>query len=396
MLQIFRKDNGGLWGEMRAKKKAVVASAPPVIEDNSGSGHLLDPSLSAGSLENSLFGDKAWGSKLSYTRMRNVLNAMRQITAAGGRSRRGRFSLSGSSGPNLFTSLRRLSLSSAGGRQNSLNSISEENSSTSKKRSLFGCFRRKPPPSGNVSKLNAVLSKYDETEVAPVCAAPLYSAASFSRKPSAKSAKLNGSSQRSQGPDSVVGTTGSVLGSEAEAVVANPRQSRRVSFSQVGFSDSPGGASSGTRKSIGGKVAPSDTASVDTGTGSRKGRRSSNASVSSMGSSDTRSKSKQAAATAAAGDAAASKGPSPGRRASRRGKPSRDEDLSDSDDEGQAGAGGAGAGAWDDGEDRSVVSVTSLLKKMSSFSMLSGGGGSSSEHDPNVHPKHCMCGCRAY
>lgn len=403
MLQIFRKDNGGLWGEMRAKKKAVLAAAPPATDDNSGGSYLFEPSgASGGSLDDSLWGDKAWSNKLSYNRMRNVLNTMKQLRGAGGKTRQGRFSISGSVGSNLFTSLRRISLSSAGGRQNSINSISEESSSAPKSVSIFCCCfsRAKVKSEGTVSKLNAVLGKYDEVadiEIpVRVNSTPLYPAATFSQKPSAKSIKFG----------TTDGGDGSAIApSEAEVLAANTRQNRRVSFSETGYGgESPGALSTQSRKSLGGssvKVAPfvaADTSSVGTGAGvcsvdtgvetagSRKARRGSNASMSSFGSSKQQigvapgvgGSTKGARSGSISGGAGGSSSSS-----RKRGKPTRDEDLSDSDDE----------GAGDDVDDRSVVSVTSLLKRVSSFGLLSGA---SVEQDPNAHPKYCMCGCRRY
>lgn len=398
MLQIFRKDNGGLWGELRAKKKAATPTVTSPMEDNSG--YLQQQAeASAGSLENSLFGDQAWENKLSYRRMRTVLNTMKQFTAAGSKGRRGRFSISGSGSAGVFTSLRRMSLFSGGGRQNSLNDMSEDNSDATKS-SLFACFRRKPK-TGNASKLNAVLSKYEEGEDVPAGTAPLYPPASFSRKASVKSIKFGAGtkegtkdrdeilSQVGSEAQSVLGVAGSAAASDAQSVGSAPRQSRRVSFSASGqataLQGSPGGASV-SRKSIlaggsGGssKVVPTDSPAMDAG--SRKGRRGSNGSLTSLGSGGSRSKQGNAGTK--------------GRRSSgsKRGKPSKDEDLSDSGSEGdgpiQEGDEGDGA------DDRSVVSITAMFKRVSSFAMLSGGSGAESE-DPNVHPKYCMCGCRAY
>lgn len=76
-------------------------------------------------------------------------------------------------------------------------------------------------------------------------------------------------------------------------------------------------------------------------------------------------------------------------------RPDHDEDLSDSDD-------GDPDNYFDENDDEDETRSVggSILKKISSFAMLSVGSGNDDEErrksNPNIHPKHCMCGCRAY
>ncbi len=208
-----------------------------------------DPST--GSLENSLFGDKAWGNKLSYNRLRNTLNAMQSFAAAAGGVRRNSMSKRHSQ---VFSSFRRMSIGSGNSRQNSFVGASEmpDAAASVQKSSLWGWFSfssssqaaaaRKPR---EVSKLNAVLSQYDENmeqEKLTVAqnipnpspaAPPLYPAASFCRKSRGASEDVYDAGVNREED---LNTTGSVAGTTGSAFGGSPtltnRKGRRVSFSK--------------------------------------------------------------------------------------------------------------------------------------------------------------------
>jgi hypothetical protein len=186
MLQIFRKDNTGLWKDVSAQSKVIAekarASAPvPQSSDAAGEDSVGVLGLSGGSLENSLFGDKAWGEKLSYRRVRTALSTMQQFAQSPGKgSFKHRFSLSsvGSFRKSGFFGMASGSLHHSAGngvdaRQNSTNSLvngedSEGNQGQRPKslasRWLCCACASRHRVRNHSSKLNTVLSRFDDNE----------------------------------------------------------------------------------------------------------------------------------------------------------------------------------------------------------------------------------------
>ena len=490
-----------------------------------------DPST--GSLENSLFGDKAWGNKLSYNRLRNTLNAMQSFAAAAGSVRRNSMSKRHSQ---IFSSFRRLSVGSGTSRQNSFVGTTEaqnEAAASGRKSSLLGWLlfssssqtaARKPR---EVSKLNAVLSQYDEKveeeklttvhSVSPSPAAsPLYPAASFRRKSRGVSEDIHDAGVKR---DEDLNTTGSVAGTTGSVFGGSPaltnRKGRRVSFSKsnvkvvvssdyevhvndtfemneeapiavtkppppaliqsapvsatpsvplvrdipreiamlkaahrhsvlcasgqdptvpirsappVPIDGSPGGRdirkesanlkavgcrssaysvansvhtvnSSDSVSTLGADAAAAENGRVRTYSESsamsipevRERRSSSATSVSEL---RERRRSSSGASRVSASNSSVNTKKSALKKTHPRGKPKYDEDLSDSDEDDPD-------NYFDENDDEEETRSIggSILKKISSFAMLSVGSGEEEERrksNPNIHPKHCMCGCRAY
>jgi hypothetical protein len=221
MLQIFRKDNSGIWQDMRSQSRALALSMKPPPSsspgakaaasgreedlqpaggaDDSHDGNSLSGGalgLSAGSLENSLFGDSAWGDKLSYSKVRGVLGAMKHFAQTGRATggRKSRFSLSSGGGSfrgGSFLSgvMRRMSRSDSFGRQSSVNGITSESAGqqgAAPARGVLFCLTCcRKPGRNHGSKLNQILSSYDESAELPAGSlpgapsAPYYPAASF-------------------------------------------------------------------------------------------------------------------------------------------------------------------------------------------------------------------------
>jgi hypothetical protein len=187
MLQIFRKDNTGLWKDVRAQSKVIAdkarASAPvQQSSDGAGDDSVGALGLSSGSLENSLFGDKAWSEKLSYRRVRTALSMMQQFAQSPGKgSFKYRFSLSSGGsfrGNGIFGMASASSHSHSAGngmgvRQNSMNSLvngeDSDGNQGQRPRSLASrwlccaCASRHKVRNHS-SKLNTVLSGFDDEE----------------------------------------------------------------------------------------------------------------------------------------------------------------------------------------------------------------------------------------
>jgi hypothetical protein len=194
MLQIFKKDNTGIWKDLRARNQAQLQAAQPgqrvaaVEDDFQGLASALG--VSEGSLENSLFGDRAWSGKLSYSRLRGALDTMRAFSQNPGKGAGRRFTLSSAGG-----SFRKTSLF---GRQNSLNDASLGDNSDNAmrgvpvvpllRRLLCGCCSQRNVRNHS-SKLNTVLSNFDESavpETAVATAAPSSSGAASTYYPPAR------------------------------------------------------------------------------------------------------------------------------------------------------------------------------------------------------------------
>lgn len=178
MLQIFKKDNSGFWTDIRAQHKALAATRPPIAEeqldDSQGAADAaLGLGLSEGSLENSLFGDRSWGGKLSYSRMRAALDTMAAFGQTPGKGGGRRFSLSSSGGSFRGSSFRagslfgrRGSLDSAGNADNSEGSGAAPVPLTTFRRFFCCLCGPRRGTRNHSSKLNQVLSSMDESAAA--------------------------------------------------------------------------------------------------------------------------------------------------------------------------------------------------------------------------------------
>lgn len=391
MLQIFRKDNTGFWRDVRSKSRAIAAAQPPMTileeegEDNSQCTNTAGAlGLSEGSMENSLFGDKAWGSKLSYTRMRTVLNNMKQFAASSGR--KGRFSLTANGS---FRS--GVSFLSGSMKQNSLNNLNEDSSIDGSSSGVWCCMcipRRRGR--NHSSRLNSVLSKYDENQheleqqqqeghfgLTPLSSptkpggVPYYPPASIKSNPSRPSQ---------------VGAEIPSAPIESPISPATSRPSRRVSFTQAGFDTKVISEASSPEKIQTKGILRDRLNSVGSGV-SALGE----SPVSSPGISPTKKKTLAPGAGATGpADSVGSLGRSTSRKSvaskassSRRSSRQQRQDQADASEEDL------------EADNRSVVSYTSAASLMRRL-WLGGGDEDSSGSKAKAHPKHCMCGCRAY
>ena len=389
MMQIYRKDNKGFWKDINIKQRAFIS-------EQQGASQQMDTSDNSG--DGSMFASGWASDKLSYAHMRNVMDTMKQFSSSGRQSGRGRFTLMGAGAGSLFGSSRRLSLSSLG-KQNSMNSLVDGDNSVSNLSSappqrsclkfIFCCFcccgpKQKPP----MSKLNAVLSQYDESAENVLGTTPLYPGGSVRRKSKIPFV---------DSPDNVADSVAATNGASETSI------KRRVSFSAkkitIGKSQQFGSGKSADNGSI--KSGATGDVGVAAGAGAfSSGRKGSNkvfpstGSVSSLG--NDSDKNKKGASTnitnavltvnivqgnSAALAKAGAKAARTARNNAKMSKPTADEELSDSDDESDA------------PDDRSGVS---LSKKMLSNFFFGGNSGADDEVESDVHPKYCMCGCRRY
>jgi hypothetical protein len=393
MLQIYRKENSSLWEDMKIKKnalKAAIQVGPPgdvgaLVRTSSTRSHLDASEHSVGDI--SLFGDAGWGSKMSYSRIRNVLSALRN----NGETRKGDKRKSALSFKSIMgSSMRRFSVLSNGeagnkalNRQNSLCSAGDDTEKVdAPKVSLFTCcITKKAKTRFGPSKLNTVLGKYDDSNfdnnaeesinhgeegrLYPASAPRRKSRISFAlpedgaKKGTYNVGRFNGVEKSSLASRSDVGSAVGTLGTNT---MQHPGPvNSRFPGNLIGDDGDSVSLQSSLGEKVGGKVlfSPSKGNQVVPITGMSPG---------------------------AEGVA---------KRKVRHSKMSSGEDDSRM-------SGGYGENDFELKEDeeednRSVVSksVHSLMRSFSGFSLLSGGGGGSG-HTGLAHGKHCMCGCRAY
>jgi hypothetical protein len=338
----------------------------------------------------SLFGDAGWGSKMSYSRIRNVLGALRN----NGETRKGDRRKSALSFKSIMgSSIRKFSVLSNGeagnktlNRQNSLCSsgddICEDEKVDASKVSLFTCCIPKNAKTRfGPSKLNIVLGKYDDSNfdnnaeesishgeegrLYPASAPRRKSRISFAlpedgaKKGKNNVSRFNGVEKSSLASRSDVGSAVGTLGTNTMQH-PGPGNSRFPGNLNRDDGDSVSLQSSLGEK-VGGKVLFSP------------------------------SKGNQVVPIL---------GMSPGAEGVAKRKVRHSKMSSGEDDSRMSGSYGENDFELKEDEEddnRSVVSksVHSLMRSFSGFSLLSGGVGDSG-HTGLAHGKHCMCGCRAY